>query len=496
MSEQPRTRQQLYERIRKTSREEFILEEMIRLGFWPKKGTIPADPADEIRRRGELERELQRLRAESLRFSNEKALLREYRKKRLRESRKKQYETRELREFERQERAEAWERKKQLEIVYLGENVSGGLNYVECNLERLASHGLPALSKADEIAEAMGVSVSHLRFLAFSRTTSEVNHYVRFKLPKKTGGERAISAPMPKLKRAQEWILHNILEKVAVDAAAHGFRKAHSIVTNARPHVGSDAIVNIDLKDFFPTINYRRVKGLFRGLGYSEQAATIFALICTEPDVEEVVLDQKTYYVALSERHLPQGAPTSPAITNILCRRLDRRLRRLAESKGFVYTRYADDLTFSASGDNLKALRSLILNVTSIVEHEGFAVNESKTRVLRKSQQQEVTGVVVNSKPAVSRKELKKFRALLFQIEKDGLTGKRWGNSPDLLAAISGYASFVCMVDPVKGAAFKTRIAAIASRYGAKPAKPSQPTSVEENTKSEQPSTKQWWKLF
>src|SRR5262249_12338200 len=146
---------------------------------------------------------------------------------------------------------------------------------------------------------------------------------IRFKIPKKTGGERLISAPMPRLKKAQYWILDNILRRVEVSDSAHGFLTGRSIVSNARPHVGADLIINLDLKDFFPTVSYKRVKGLFKSLGYSESAASVLGLICTEPDVEEVELDGKRYFVALTDRHLPQGAPTSPSITNILCRRLD-----------------------------------------------------------------------------------------------------------------------------------------------------------------------------
>ena len=243
---------------------------------------------------------------------------------------------------------------------------------------------------------------------------------------------------MPRLKQAQHWILNNILEKVELHNAAHGFRKSRSIVSNAQPHVGAEVVINFDLKNFFPSISYRRIKGLLHAIGYSEAAATIFGLLCTEPDVEEIELDGKTYYVALTERHLPQGAPTSPAITNILCRRLDRRLTQMAEELGFVYTRYADDLTFSASGDHLRHICNVLRRTESIVEHEGFVINEEKTRILRNSRQQDVTGVIVNNKPNVDKKTLKRFRATLYQIEKDGLEGKRWGHSSDLIASIRG----------------------------------------------------------
>ncbi|HAX77896.1 MAG TPA: RNA-dependent DNA polymerase [Cyanobacteria bacterium UBA11372] len=462
---QPRTRQELYDRIRQTSTEEVILEEMIRLGFWPAEGTVPQDPADEIRLRGEIWRELDELYKQNRTLHNEAELKKQVYQQRLAESRRQRQETKERRERERIERAEAWKQKKQQDIVYLGDRISGGLNYTDCDRQRLQSYNLPEYGTAEQISAAMGITISQLRFLAFNRQTSTVSHYMRFRIPKKTGGDRIISAPMPRLKQAQYWILRNILEKVELHDAAHGFRPGRSIVSNAQPHVGAEVVINFDLKDFFPSISYQRIKGIFRSFGYSEAAATIFGLLCTEPDIETVELDGKTYYVALSERHLPQGAPTSPALTNILCRRLDRRLSGMAENLGFVYTRYADDLTFSASGENLRHICNILRRTESIVAHEGLAINEEKTRILRKSGQQEVTGVVVNEKTNVSRKTLKRFRATLYQIEKDGLEGKHWGNSPDLIASIQGFANFVSMIDPQQGAEFKERIRKIRDKY-------------------------------
>jgi RNA-directed DNA polymerase len=464
MSEQPRTRQELYDRLRQTSKQEFILEEMIRLGFWATTAQIAADPTNEIKRQGEISKELQQLRQENARLHNEKQLRQDLLKQRLIESRQKQQETKARRERERIERAEKWQQQKQTAVTYLGEGVSEGLNNTQSNAERLNNSGLPILENAGQIAAAMGISVGQLRFLAFSRKTSTICHYIRFKIPKKTGGDRTISAPMPKLKAAQTWILVNILEKIALHDAAHGFRRDRSIVSNAQPHVGQDVIINFDLKDFFPSISYRRVKGLFQSLGYSEAAATIFGLLCTELEVEAVELDGKTYYVALRSRHLPQGSPASPAITNLLCRRLDRRLTEMAENLGFTYTRYADDLTFSAQGNSLRYICNVLQRTEDFANHEGFTINKQKTRIIRKSRQQEVTGVVVNSYPNIAKATLKRFRATLYQIEKDGMEGKQWGNTTDVMAAIQGFANFVKMVNPAKGAEFIAQIARIKNK--------------------------------
>jgi retron-type reverse transcriptase len=463
MSDQPRSRQELYDRVRQIGREQFILEEMIRFGFWPAEGEIPNDPADEIRRRTEIRQELAQLRQENRQLHNEQALRKRMLKERLAESRRKRQENKEKRERQIKEKAAAWEKRKKQEIIYLGEDVSGGLNNSQSDRNLLENQDLPLLNTSADLATAMGISLGQLRFLAFNRKVSPISHYIRFKMPKKTGGERLISAPMPKLKQAQSWLLKNILVKIPVHDAAHGFRSGHSIVSNAKPHVGANVVINFDLKDFFPSITYRRVKGLFRSFGYGEAVATIFALLSTEAEREEVELDNQTYFVATGERYLPQGSPASPAITNLLCRRLDCRLAETAANLGFVYTRYADDLTFSTPEDNPR-ICNLLRHTEAIVSYEGFTINESKTRILRQSQQQEVTGIVVNSYPNIDRQTLKQFRATLFQIEKDGLENKHWGNSADTLAAITGFANFVAMVNPEKGAKLQAQVKRIRSQ--------------------------------
>lgn len=366
--------------------------------------------------------------------------------------------------FDLAEKQRERQRRKRLRAILLrDEKESLRRQKEKCNQERLKEYRLPPCGSHKAIAKLMGISVKKLRFLAFSRKTS---HYIRFQIPKKIGGKRDISAPILQLKQAQEWILENILEKLEPHNAAHGFRCGRSIVTNAQPHVGAEAIINIDLQDFFPSISYKRVKGLFKSFGYSEAASIVFSLICTEPKVKEVELDRtKHLLLSWTERRLPQGAPTSPAISNLLCRRLDRRLFQMAEKLAFIYTRYADDLTFSTSGENLGNIGKVLKFTKSIVTHEGFEINDKKTRVIHKSCQQEVTGIVVNSKLNLSREILRRFRAALYQIEKDGLRGKHWGQSNDLIASLQGFANFVYMINPEKGAKFQEQIRRIKDKY-------------------------------
>jgi retron-type reverse transcriptase len=459
------TRQELYERIQKTSKEEVILEEMIRLGFWPRELGPPQDTLQEIERRRALQQELQSLMAQETRLRDVEAAKQELRKRRLKESRERRQETKLRRLRERQERAEAWRARKTKEIVYLGAGVSGGLNHVEGDVGKLNARGLPVAETAEELAAAMGIAVPELRFLAFARRVATISHYRRFQIPKKTGGLRLISAPMPRLKRAQEWILAHILENVAPHPAAHGFIKGRSIVSNASPHVGAEVVANVDVEQFFPTVSYHRIKGMFRSLGYGEQVATILALICSEPETQEVELDGQVYHVARTERFLPQGAPTSPAITNILCRGLDARLARVADALGFRYTRYADDMTFSGSGPAAANVGRLLRRVRFVIEKEGFKVHPEKTRVLRRGSRQEVTGLVVNRRVNVPRDALRRFRATLYQIERDGPDGKRWGAGGDVLASIEGFANYVAMVDPDRGEPLRARVRAILDRH-------------------------------
>ena len=387
-------------------------------------------------------------------------MLREMRKQRMKEAKAKRQETKDRQEKERQEKAAKWTETQAKEIVYLGEGVSKGLNQTESNTSKLQEHNLPHFENALALAKAMNIDLSKLRFFAYNRKISKVSHYKRFQVPKKSGGQRQISAPMPRLKALQYWILENILYKITLHEKAHGFVPEKSILSNAAPHVGSDVVINLDMKDFFPSIALHRVKGLFKAMGYSEQIATILGLLCTEPDVDEVILDGQKYFAQKGERKLPQGAPTSPAITNVICYKLDRRFEGLAKKERWAYTRYADDLTFSANGKAAQNVNRILWSAQQIVEDEGFTLHPDKVRVMRKGNKQEVTGIIVNDKMGVDRKTLRKFRALLHQIEQNGIEGKKWGNG-HILNTIQGYANFVAQVKPEQGAKLKKQVQAI-----------------------------------
>lgn len=498
---QPTTRQEIYDRIRATSKDAYVLTEMKRLGYWAEDAEQPSVAETLIKREGELQGQLNALYSERYRLDNKELMLKEIRKQKMEESRRKRTETKLKRLQAKKERAENWAKRQQNEIIYLGENVSKSLNHTESDTALLEKQGLPLLSDAFSLADNMKISVNELRFLAFNRSVSKVSHYVRFKIPKKTGGERLISAPMMRLKNAQYWILANILEKVDLHQAAHGFVSQKSIVSNATPHLQSEVVINLDLKDFFPTITQERVKGVFRKLGYSHNIATTLSLICTEADTEGVELDGETWYIATGERRLPQGAPTSPALTNILCRRLDNRLQGLADKLGFTYTRYADDMTFSGKKEGIKNVNLLLKCVNQIVTDEGLTIHPDKTKVMRKGSRQEVTGITVNETPSVCRKKLKQFRALLYQLEKDGTTeGKKWGQSGDILASALGFAQYVAMVQPEKGKALVAQTKAIIKKINPdfKFRNPKMTPSKAAATPQTQeiPPQKPWWKVW
>jgi RNA-directed DNA polymerase len=460
----PRTRKELYERIARGGRDEVTLEEMIRLGFWEEGRSLSVDVESEARAK-ELQGRLSKLREQAASLSNLAKLAEAAKEKRLAESRQRRLETKQRRLGERAAKKAATQQRAQSELTYLGPNVSAGLGPLPDRLQSdevaLARSGLPVIPNALALATALGLTLGQLRFLAYAREVSTVTQYRRFKIPKRTGGARLISAPRQRLKAAQHWVLGSVLEKLDLSEHAHGFRAARSIVTNARPHVGASVVVNVDLRDFFPTVTYRRVKGLFRKLGYSEEVATLLGLLCTEPDIVQTELDGVTYYVAQGTRHLPQGAPTSPAITNLLCRSLDKRLSGFARKHQLAYTRYADDLTLSAPKGADPPIGGMLAVLHKVARTEGFTIHPDKISIQRQGRRQEVTGVIVNEQLGVDRRTLRRFRAFLFQLEKDGPQGKRWGNGGNPVESAVGFANYVFMIDPKRGSDLKKRALAL-----------------------------------
>lgn len=485
MSNSTANREALRKEINKAgSKDAYIISEMVRLGFWDESRPDFGKVKEFLTKEGELSRELSKLLEEKKAIDNPEELIKRIHKERMVQSRIKQKETKARKEAERLAKQKKREDFKKTEITYLGEGYSSLLGQKKSNVDRLASNSLPVIHSAEQLALAMNTNVAELRFLAYSRKNAETTHYNRFKLAKKTGGFRLISAPSPRLKKAQTWILENVLNNVEINAKAHGCVVARSIKTNAELHVKKAVVINQDLKNFFPSISYQRVLGAFKSLGYSGQVSTIFALICTEPEVVEVKLADKTYYSQKGERFLPQGSPCSPAISNIICRKLDKRLEGLGKKYNYTYSRYVDDITFSAGKQELKSISAVLKYSKKIIREENFVLHPGKLRIMKRGGKQEVTGVVVNEKPNIDKREYKKFKALIFQIEKDGIQGKSWKGNSKILPAIHGYANFIHQINPELGAKIKPRVKAILKQHHYKPVNPFKKEPVKAKKKS------------
>jgi retron-type reverse transcriptase len=347
------------------------------------------------------------------------------------------------------------------DIHFLGRGVSGRLHDRQADLGRLAASGLPLLSTPAELAAALGLSISRLRWLAFHADVASRVHYVHFAVPKKGGGTRTLSAPHRTLDLAQRWVHDRVLRHLPVGDSAHGFVPGRSTVTNAGAHAAQAVVVGMDLRDFFPSVTFPRVRSVFQWAGYSPAVATILALLCTESPRREVSYGGTRYHVATGPRGLPQGACTSPALANQVARRLDKRLAGLAARLGLRYTRYADDLTFSGGPELEPRLGYLLGKVRELAEDEGFAVNDRKTRVLRRRTAQVVTGLVVNDRPGVPRREVRRLRAILHRACTEGLAAQNRTGQPDFRAWLQGMIAYVRMVRPQTGAALQAALDAL-----------------------------------
>lgn len=316
----------------------------------------------------------------------------------------------------------------------------------------LDKYQLPKLANPAAVQKLLGIAGDEALAALMRPGTGKGSSYVEFEIAKAKGGTRRIAAPRPPLLKVQRAILDQILGKVPMHPACHGFVAEHSTVTNAKPHVRAQIVVKLDLKDFFPTVHYRRVRGLFRHLGYSDEVAAVLASLTTyRPKLGKDTV--------LWPGVLPQGAPTSPALANLACRRLDKRLDRLAAKYGAAYTRYADDLTFSFKKAPPVALGRFLWWVDGICQQEGFNERPDKRRILRSKHQQRVTGIVVNGgsgarsgndKVHVPRLDKRTFRAILHNCETKGVASQAKGRE-DFAAYLRGYAAYVLMVEPPLG---------------------------------------------
>jgi len=272
-----------------------------------------------------------------------------------------------------------------------------------------------ALKNIRDIATLLEIKYASLIY--YVRKLPDDKKYSKFSITKKSGGEREISAPIPPLRFIQKklnYILQNFYEPYY---CVHGFVNKKNIVTNASRHTKQRYVANIDLKDFFPSINFGRVRGMFMAnpFNFNSEVATFLAQICC------------------NNNQLPQGAPTSPVISNCICFKLDGQLLSLAKEHNCRYTRYADDLSFSTylpvlaseimplDADNQKNIPIVSDELTKIINDNGFEINRRKVRLRDSRQRQVITGLTTNKFPNVSRKFIRQVRAMLHAWQKFGL---------------------------------------------------------------------------
>ncbi len=311
---------------------------------------------------------------------------------------------------------------------------------------------LPVLKTRDDVAALIGVPTAQLDALM---RPGQGSAYVTFTIPKPSGGVRTLSAPRKPLKAAQRVILERLLMPLPLHDCAQGFVAKRSTVTHARLHVAAAVLVKVDLRDFFPSIHFRRVAGFFTSCGYNEEVSRTLAALTTH---RQKLADGTVVWPG----SLPQGAPTSPALANLVCRRLDSRLLALTKKFSGTYSRYADDLSFSFKAPPEKIGRFLWW-VNAICQQEGFLENEPKRRVMRQGGQMRVTGLVVNQQVGIAREDRRRFRAILKNCEKSGVASQARGK-PNFASWLSGYAAYVQMVHPALGKEWSKRVEALLSK--------------------------------
>lgn len=256
------------------------------------------------------------------------------------------------------------------------------------------------------------------------------------------------------MKAAQRQILQGILDHVPAHDAAHGFVKGRSCLSAAQKHGGEHVVIAVDLQDFFLAVPLRRVHGLFRCIGYPWPVARALTGLCSTLTPTAILEGARADRAARDRHrtsHLPQGAPTSPALANLCSYRLDCRLSGLAARLNARYTRYADDLAISGDEDLAGNLGPFLRGVAAIVQDEGFALNDRKTRIMRRNGRQYVTGLVVNQHLNVPRDVYDVLKATLHNCLRLGPASQNRGGHADFRAHLDGRVTWVETVNRRRG---------------------------------------------
>ncbi|WP_179401405.1 reverse transcriptase family protein [Burkholderia guangdongensis] len=323
---------------------------------------------------------------------------------------------------------------------------------------------LPQLPTSGDLADWLDLTVPELEWLAdrwrvaARGSETPLHHYTYRAFDKRDGGCRLIEIPKGRLRDAQSRVLHGLLDRVPPHDAAHGFRRGRGIVSFAAPHADRDVVIRFDLADFFVSVRAARIHALFGTLGYPAEVARTLTALCTNrvPSARLLAPDLRDRFdwsgrQRYRNRHLPQGAPTSPALANLCAFRLDTRLAALARSLDATYTRYADDLAFSGGAGLARAIERLQVRVAAIALEEGFALHMRKTRVMRRSVRQRLAGVVVNRHPNLARDAFDTLKAMLTNSVRHGPASQNRDAHPDFRGYLAGRVAHATMLNATRG---------------------------------------------
>ncbi len=337
----------------------------------------------------------------------------------------------------------------------------------------------PPLDDVSALADCLGLTAGELAWFAdngqWSRrtTTDRLLHYRVSSRVSASGGVRVLEAPRPRLRHLQRVLLRTVLGPVPPHDAAHGFRQGRSVGSFAAPHAGQAVVIRFDLEGFFASVTAGRVHATLRSAGLTEPVAYALTGLFTTvtpavswrgiPRPTDPLMHAAHWRLGrrLAVPHLPQGAPTSPALANLAAYRLDVRISALVRAWGGRYTRYADDLALSGGRAWGRGTSRLLDAMEEIVRDEGFVVHPSKTAVLPRAGRQVLGGLVVNDRPHVSRAEVDRLRAVLHNCARYGPSTQNRTSVPDLRAHLAGRISWVAQHDPARGARLLTALDAV-----------------------------------
>ena len=300
-------------------------------------------------------------------------------------------------------------------------NVQHCLEYAEV----LSSNNVPIIYNPSHVSALLGYKKEYLKKAALHTSY----FYRDFEITKKNGKKRTISEPLPSLKEIQIWILKNILEKLPVSPFAKAYKPKTRLIENLKFHKNQPKVFTLDLENFFPSIKMELVEKVFLELGYSKIVANLLAKLCCR------------------DNGLPQGAPTSPYLSNLIFKEADTLIADYCKQRKIRYTRYADDLSFSGDFDQ----NELLDTVTKIVEKLNLHINKSKTKLMTPNTRQTVTGIVVNDKPQVAFNKRNELRQAMYYIKKFGFDEHvvyKEIKQANYLEHLMGRINFVLQINP------------------------------------------------